>query len=69
MADIDIEQRPRGSILPWLVALAILIVLVGWLLWRNNRLPEIEGSLLPAREAPALEAPAFAVAWAARIPA
>lgn len=46
MADIDIEQRPRGSVLPWLVALAILIVLVGWLLWRNNRLPEVEGNLL-----------------------
>ncbi len=46
MADIDIEQRPRGSILPWLVALALLIVVVGWLLWRNNRLPEVQGQLL-----------------------
>ena len=45
MADIDIERRPRGSILPWIVGLAILSVIVGWLLWRNNRLPEIQGAL------------------------
>ena len=44
MADIDIEQRPRGNILPWIIGLAILVVVVGWLLWRNNRIPDVEGA-------------------------
>ncbi len=43
MADIDIERRPKANILPWLIGLAILVVVVGWLLWRNNRIPEVEG--------------------------
>ncbi|MDP2307007.1 MAG: hypothetical protein Q8P18_13365 [Pseudomonadota bacterium] len=45
MANIDIEQRPKANILPWLVALAILVVVVGWLLWRNNRIPDVQGRL------------------------
>ena len=55
MADIDIEQRPRGNILPWLIGLAILVLVVGWLLWRNNRIPQVEGhwTPLPAEQAPA----------------
>jgi hypothetical protein len=43
VANIDIEQRPRGTILPWIVGLVILLVVVGWLLWRNNRIPQVEG--------------------------
>lgn len=38
MADIDIERRPKGNVLPWLIGLAILALIVGWLLWRNNRI-------------------------------
>ncbi|MES2637887.1 MAG: hypothetical protein V4850_00325 [Myxococcota bacterium] len=50
MANIDIEQRPKANILPWLVGLAILVVVVGWLLWRNNRIPDVQGRLeTPAR--------------------
>lgn len=45
MANIDIEQRPKGNILPWLVGLAILVAVVGWLLWQNNRIPDVQGRL------------------------
>jgi hypothetical protein len=43
VANIDIEQRPRGNILPWIMGLVLLLVVVGWLMWRNNRLPQVEG--------------------------
>ncbi|MDP2314322.1 MAG: hypothetical protein Q8P41_15575 [Pseudomonadota bacterium] len=43
MANIDIEQRPKANILPWLIGLAILVLVVGWLLWRNNRIPDVQG--------------------------
>lgn len=51
MANIDIEQRPKSNILPWLIGLAVLLVVVGWLLWRNNRIPDVQGRLeTPARD-------------------
>lgn len=58
MANIDIEGpgRRSGSLLPWLLGLAVLIVIVGWMIWRNNRLPEIEG------RAPGAPPPSLAVA-------
>lgn len=57
MANVDREGRGRdnGSIVPWLVGLAILLVIVGWMLWRNNRLPDVEGRApgeLPAMAIP-----------------
>ena len=51
MANRHIESRPEGAMLPWLVALAILIVLVGWLLYRNNQSPAPQGSDRPAMRA------------------
>lgn len=52
MANVETGARPRGSMLPWLVALAVLILVVGWLLWRNNRLPALEGAAPRVEERP-----------------
>ena len=52
MANVELEPRSGGgSIVPWLIGLAVLIVVVGWLLYRNNRLPEGVGAADLAAEA------------------
>jgi hypothetical protein len=58
VAEIEIERKPKPNILPWLVGLGILVIIVGWLVWRNNRIPEPTGRLEKTGAPRAVPAPA-----------
>jgi hypothetical protein len=37
VADIKIEPRQSGNLLPWIIGLVVLAAIVAWLIWQNNQ--------------------------------